>query len=110
MYHAEELHSFILAPKPDWCRDKDVSIMAYFIAVADEHGHSTPMQTDICSATGVNYNSRSLRNSLDRLHQHTWITWRKVTEIGARHSYQVHFENLPRFDRQTLTKETHEGA
>jgi hypothetical protein len=92
----DPLKQFITAPKPDWCSDTDVIVMAYLLATADATGTCAPKQIEICCATGVNCNSRTLRRTLLRLQEHGWITWLKVPAIGARHAYEVHFERLPR--------------
>lgn len=98
MIHADALEKFILAPKPEWCTGLDVSVVAHLITIADAEGHSSPLQSDLAKATGAStINFKGLRASLDRLHEHSWITWRKGIKgvPGERHRYQVHFENLP---------------
>jgi hypothetical protein len=98
MIHAEALYKFIRAPKPDWCSGLDIAMVAHLITLADEEGHSSPLQSDLALGAGAStINFKGLRKSLDRLHEHSWITWRKGIKgvPGERHHYQVHFENLP---------------
>ena len=56
--------------------------MAHLITIADAEGHSSPLQSDLAKATGAStINFKGLRASLDRLHEHSWITWRKGTRV-----------------------------
>lgn len=96
--NADALRKFLIAPKPDWCTGLDVAVVAHLIAIVDEEGHCSPLQTDLAKATGAStVNFKGLNAAFDRLHQHSWITWRKRDKAvpSQRHRYQVHFENLP---------------
>jgi hypothetical protein len=96
MIHADALEKFLLTPKPEWCMGLDVAVVAHLIALADAEGHSSPLQKDLAKAAGAStINFKGLRASIDRLHQHSWITMIKGSMKGERHRYQVHFENLP---------------
>lgn len=103
-HHAKELHRFIVTPKPDWCSDADVIVTAYLLAIADVAGNCSPTQIEICRATGVTPTSRTLRESLRRLHEHGWITWLKLPRLGVPNSYEVHFEKLPRKEEHEQTR------
>lgn len=109
--HDERLTKFILVPKPDWCKGMDIAVVAYLIAIADESGRSTPSQPELASAVGAStVNLLGLRHSLDRLHQHSWITWFKLPKaIGQRHRYEVLFENLPRKEDDETTGTSQSG-
>jgi hypothetical protein len=90
------LRRFILADKPDWCTGLDVSVTIYLMTVGDADGRSSQLQAEIAKASGASVtNQAGLRRSIDRLHQHNWITMIKGGP-AERHRYQVHFDKLPR--------------
>lgn len=97
---------FVLAEKPDWANPLDLMVTVYLLTKAREDWKCDPRLADIARACGV-VQVVSVRQSLRRLEQHGWITTEaRVTAKQLPNEYTVLVENLPRFDRQALAKET----
>jgi hypothetical protein len=102
---SEILTWFILAEKPDWANPLDLMVTTYLLVKAREDWKSEVKIADFIRACGV-AQYVSVRKSLRRLEEHGWITTAFREGIGLPNIYTVLVDNLPRFDRQALAKET----
>jgi hypothetical protein len=99
---------FVLADKPDWASPLDLTVTTFLLTKAREDWKCEVRIADFIRACGV-VQYESVRKSLRRLEEKGWITTEaQITKKGsAPNIYTVRVDNLPRFDRQALTKETH---
>jgi len=87
--------AFIQHPKPEWCRASDVVLILYMLTIADEHGVCSPKQTEMAQCVALGDGMIALRNSINRLRNHEWITQSLDHEIGKRKVYTINFNNIP---------------
>lgn len=69
--------------------------MSYILARADAKGSVCPKNTELLKACGV-AQVQSIRASIRRLEEHSWITTTYQAGIGKPNTYTVQFANLPR--------------